>query len=156
MNSLLTNSYSFSSEKPSKKSKNNSSGQLPSINNFFLSNTIPTNHHSNNRYNRSRNKKIKSVRYPYNTTESNFNFSRNLNKIRRDIYGNIIEKGGNQKISFRDDLKGKPLVETTIIDLKKNVIQKQKIHRKKNGKETIIEESKDKEEIICSSVCFIF
>ena len=156
MNTLLTNSYSFSVEKLSRNSKHHSTSQLPCINNFFLSNTIPTNHKSNNRYNRSLNKRLKSVKYSYNTTDSNFNVSKNLNKIRRDIYGNVIEKGGNQKISFRDDLYGKPLVETALIDLKKNVIQKQKKHRKKNGKEIIMEESNDKEEIICSSACFIF
>ena len=153
MNSSLTNSYSFSVEKPSKKYAYNSSSQLPSINNFFLSNTITSNHHV---HNRSRHKRIKSVKHSYNNTEPNFIFSSNLNKIRRDIYGNIIEKGGNQKISFRDDLEGKPLVETALIDLKKNVIQKQKLHRKKIGKDIIIEESKDKEEIICSSACYIF
>ena len=125
---------------------NKKQNDIPNDNTYFYNKkNINIKNHKSTSLNKLKIKNSKSI-----------SISRNLNKIRRDIYGNIIEKGGNQKISFRDDLKGKPLVETTIIDLKKNVIQKQKIHRKKNGKETIIEESKDKEEIICSSACYIF
>ena len=81
MNSLLTNSYSFSVEKPFKRSSRNSVTQLPEINNFFLLNTIATNHHPKHR---SRHKKSKTVRYTYQNTETSFNTT--FNKLRKDIY----------------------------------------------------------------------
>ena len=146
MNPLLTNSYSFSREKPFKHAKRNSSNQLPAINNFFLSNTITTSHRT---HHQSRHKRTKSVRYSYVSTQPSFN-------IRKDIYGNKIEKGGNHKISFKDNLKGKKLVETTLIDLKKNVIKNKKVHNKFVKEDFIIKETTDKEEIICSSACNIF
>ena len=146
MNPMLTNSYSFSVEKSFKQNKLNSSNQLPAINNFFFSNTIATNHRT---HNHSRHKRTKSVRYSYTSTQPSFN-------IRKDIYGNKIEKGGNHKISFKDNLKGKKLVETTLIDLKKNVIKNKKVHHKIDKKDFIIKETTDKEEIICSSACNIF
>ena len=157
MNSFLKNSYSFSVEKPIKKSSRNSATQLPEINNFFLLNTITTNHRPKHR---SRHKKSKTVRYIHQNSEPSFNAT--FNKLRKDIYGNIIEKGGNHKVSFKDDIKGKKLVETTLIDLKKNVIKNKKIHNKVNKKDFIIEETinereaKDKEKVICSSACLIF
>ena len=157
MNSLLTNSYSFSVEKPIKKSSRNSATQLPEINNFLHTNTIATNQRPKNR---SQKKKKKTFRYIHRNTEPSFNAT--FNKLRKDIYGNIIEKGGNYKVSFKDDIKGKKLVETTLIDLKKNVIKNKKIHNKVNKKDFIIEETineretKDKEKVICSSACFIF
>ena len=114
----LTNSYSFSVEKPSKKSNRNSTTQLPEINNFFLSNTITTSHRPQHR---SRQKKSKTIRYTYPKIDRSFDAT--FGKLRKDIYGNIIEKGGNHKISFKDDIKGKKLVETHLIDLKKNVIK---------------------------------
>ena len=96
----------------------------------------------------------------YISTEPSFNFT--INKLRRDIYGNLIEKGGEQKVSFKDHFKGKKLVETTIIDLKKSVINQNKKNRlsrsidKIDKNDIIKEESKDKEEITCSSACYIF
>ena len=70
---------------------------------------------------------------------------------RKDIYGNIIEKGGKHKISFKDNFKGKYLVEMTLIDVKQNSL------RGKNYKNyTIFREARDKEEILCSGVCNIF
>ena len=148
----LTNSYSFSIEKPKKKSIKNSSNQLPSLNNFQLSNTIATNHHVH--IHRSRNK-TKSIRHPYYNTEPFFNST--FNKLRRDIYGNKIIKGGNHKISFIDNAKGEPLVETTLINLKAKIIKDKKKHKKTPKLEaTIIKESNDKEKIVCSSVCNIF
>ena len=32
------------------------------------------------------------------------------NNIRKDLFGNIIQKGGHQKVSFKDNIKGKKLV----------------------------------------------
>ena len=69
----------------------------------------------------------------------------------KDIYGNIIEKGGKHKVSFKDSFKGKYLVEMTLIDVKQNSL------RGKNYKSlTIFREARDKEEILCSGVCNIF
>ncbi len=70
---------------------------------------------------------------------------------RKDIYGNIIEKGGKHKISFRDNIKGNLLVEMTLIDIKQNCL------RGKNYKKlTIFREARDKEDMFCSGVCNIF
>ena len=145
MNPLL-NSYSFSLEKPPKKRRQHSSSQLPAINNFFLSNIITTNHRSRDHH--SHHKRTKTVRYAYINTQPSMN-------IRKDIYGNKIEKGGNHKISFKDNIKGKQLVETTLIDLKKNVIKNKKGY-KYEKKDFIIRETNDKEKIICSSACNIY
>ena len=79
-----------------------------------------------------------------------------MNTTRKDIYGNKIEKGGNYKISFKDDIKGKQLVETTMVDLKKNVIKNKKVSAKFNKNDFIIREMKNKEDIVCSCACNIF
>ena len=79
-----------------------------------------------------------------------FNSPKNIRK-RKDIFGNVIEKGGKQKISFRDNFKGKFLVEMTLIDPKQNSL------RGKNYKNyTIFREARDKEEVLCSGACNIF
>ena len=80
------------------------------------------------------------------------NKSLEKNKIeRKDIYGNIITKGGNHKVSFKDNIKGNLLVEMTLIDPKKNSL------RGKNYKNyTIFREARDKEEICCSGLCYVF
>ena len=71
--------------------------------------------------------------------------------IRKDRYGNTIEKGGKHKVSFRDDIKGQLLVEMTLVDIN------QKSIRSKNYKDyTIYREARDKEGIICSGLCNIF
>ena len=71
--------------------------------------------------------------------------------IRKDIYGNIIEKGGKHKVSFKDDIKGQLLVEMTLVDIN------DKSTRSKNYKNyTIYREASDKEGIICSGLCNIF
>ena len=75
-----------------------------------------------------------------------------LNKrenVRKDLYGNIIQKGGKHKVSFKDNIKGKLLVEMTLIDVKQDSI------RGKNYKKyTVSLEAKDKKEL--SGVCTIF
>ena len=73
------------------------------------------------------------------------------NKLRKDLYGNVIEKGGNHKVSFKDDIKGKYLIEMTLIDIKSNCM------KTKNYKNyTIQREARDKEELICSGLCLVF
>ena len=149
MNPLI-NSYSFSLERSSKKNKQRSSSQLPSLNNFFFYNTISSKHHNHTNHNQSLPKKTKSFRYLNVSTQPS------LNTTRKDIYGNKIEKGGNYKISFKDDIKGKQLVETTMVDLKKNVIKNKKVSTKFNKNDFIIREIKNKEDIVCSCACNIF
>ena len=73
------------------------------------------------------------------------------NLLRKDIYGNKIEKGGSHKVSFKDDIKGNFLVEMTLIDTKQNSIKSRFI---KN--QTILREAKDKEELFCGGFCKIF
>ena len=69
-------------------------------------------------------------------------------KIRKDLYGNEIRKGGKHKVSFKDNIKGKFLVEITLIDVKQSSI------RGKNYKKyTIGLLAKDKKEL---STCNIF
>lgn len=71
-------------------------------------------------------------------------------KIRKDLYGNIIEKGGKHKVSFIDDIKGKYLVEMTLYNSEDNSL------RKKNYQDyTIKREARDKGGVICST-CNIF
>jgi len=70
------------------------------------------------------------------------------NNSRKDLYGNVIQKGGHHKVSFKDNIKGKKLVEMTLIDVKQNSL------RGKNYKKyTVSLEAKDKREL---SVCNIF
>ena len=60
-------------------------------------------------------------------------------KLRKDINGNLIEKGGKHKVSFKDDIKGKFLVEITFYNAKDNCL------RRKNYKDyTIKTVGKDK------------
>ena len=78
-------------------------------------------------------------------------YSFEASDIRKDIYGNIIEKGGKHKVSFKDDIKGQLLVEMTLVDIN------DKSFRSKNYKNyTIYREARDKEGIICSGLCNIF
>ena len=70
------------------------------------------------------------------------------NNIRKDLYGNIIQKGGHHKVSFKDNIKGKMLVEMTLIDVKQNSLK-----GKNYKKYTVSLEAKDKREL---SVCNIF
>jgi len=71
--------------------------------------------------------------------------------IRKDIYGNIIQKGGKHRVSFKDNLKGKLLVEMTLIDVKQNSL------RGNNYKKYTVDlEAKDKKELFTSGTCFIF
>ena len=71
-------------------------------------------------------------------------------KLRKDIHGNLIKKGGKQKVSFKDDIKGKLLVELTFFSAKDNCL------RRKNYKDyTFQRRAKDKEAIDSQS-CIIF
>ena len=92
-------------------------------------------------------KTIKFLSSSVKFSKSKFNINKN-NSYRKDIYGNEIKKGGKQKVSFKDDIKGKLLVEMTLIDVKQNSI------RGKNYKKyTINMMARDKKE---SNVCIIF
>ena len=77
-------------------------------------------------------------------------FSLNIiNPARRDIYGNIIEKGGKHKVSFKDNIKGQLLVEMTLIDVKQNSLR-----GKNYKKNTVCLEARDKKAL--SGACTIF
>ena len=71
-------------------------------------------------------------------------------KVRKDIHGNIIQKGGNYKVSFKDDIKGNCLVEMTFYKAKDTCYK-----GKNYEKYTIKIGAKDREGQICSS-CNIF
>ena len=68
-------------------------------------------------------------------------------EARKDLYGNIIEKGGKYKVSFKDDIKGQVLVQMTFYD-SKDVCLKSKI----NEKYTINREARDKMEMACCNI----
>ena len=71
-------------------------------------------------------------------------------KLRKDINGNLIEKGGKHKVSFKDDIKGNFLVEITYYNAKDNCL------KRKNYKDyTIKRLGNDKETKKCSG-CNIF
>ena len=82
---------------------------------------------------------------------SNIDYKIHKDILRKDIYGNIIKKGGKHKVSFKDNLKGKKLVEMTLIDVKQSSI------RGKNFKKyTVCLEARDKRDAFNSSTCNIF
>ena len=71
-------------------------------------------------------------------------------KLRKDIHGNIIEKGGDYRVSFKDDIKGSSLVEMTFYN------KEDYCYKGKNYKNyTFKKEAKDKEANNCST-CNIF
>ena len=71
-------------------------------------------------------------------------------KFRKDINGNVIQKGGKQKVSFKDDIKGNFLVEITLYNAKDNCL------KRKNYKDyTFKLLAKDKKALNCSD-CTIF
>ena len=66
----------------------------------------------------------------------------NKRSLRKDLYGNEIKKGGKHKVTFKDNIKGKLLVEMTLIDVKQSSI------RGKNYKKYTIDlMAKDKREL---------
>jgi len=122
----IERSKSFSPEKSSKLSEDKSTKQSTSI---FKPKKLISN-------------------FSYKKAKANLFMNK---KIRKDIYGNIIEKGGKYKVSFKDDKKGKYLVEMTLIDTKQSSLKGE------NYKSYTIErESKDKEGLTCSGLCLVF
>ena len=81
--------------------------------------------------------------------EKNNSIHKNLfiNDSRKDLYGNIIEKGGKHKVSFKDDIKGNFLVELTIYHLDENCLK-----RKDYKKYTINRQARDREDIACCNI----
>ena len=71
-------------------------------------------------------------------------------KLRKDIHGNLIEKGGNQKVSFKDDKKGKLLVELTFYSENDNCL------RRKNYKDYTFQRRANDKEGIDTQTCNIF
>jgi len=83
-----------------------------------------------------------------NNYKNNSIHKNKLNKeARKDLHGNIIKKGGKHKVSFKDEIKGKFLVEMTFYDSKESSL------KSKNYKEyTINREAKDKIEMACCNI----
>ena len=102
------------------------------------------------------NKKIRSEQSINNSVKryvnnSIYNHNKNKNKLRKDIHGNLIEKGGKHKVSFVDDVKGKYLVEMTFYNAKDNCL------KRKNYKDyTIKRYAKDRQNEITEPGCNIF
>lgn len=71
-------------------------------------------------------------------------------KLRKDINGNVIQKGGKQKVSFKDEIKGNFLVEITFYNAKDSCLKR---NNYKNY--TFKRKAKDKEDMD-SQVCSIF
>ena len=89
-----------------------------------------------------------SIKY---SLHSNIDYKIHKDNLRKDIYGNIIKKGGKHKVSFKDNLKGKKLFEMTLIDVNQSSI------RGKNFKKyTVCLEARDKRDAFNSSTCNIF
>ena len=120
----------------------------PSIFSSLLTSTLSNDSTQENsiRHSNSNN----SMRSSLNKKLKKFSLYKTQN-IRKDIYGNIIEKGGKHRVSFKDNLKGKLLVEMTLIDVKQNSL------RGNNYKKYTVDlEAKDKKEIFRAGTCFIF
>ncbi len=83
-----------------------------------------------------------------NNYKNNSIHKNKLNKeARKDLHGNIIKKGGKHKVSFKDEIKGKLLVEMTFYDSKESSL------KSKNYKEyTIKREARDKQEMTCCNI----
>ena len=138
-------SNSFNSLKSSKTLKNNSSSDL-----FIFSNIPELKLCSSNSFNQKKSSELSEESTERNS-RNNINSLIKKNILRKDIYGNIIEKGGSHKVSFKDDIKGNFLVEMTLIDTKQNSI-KSRFYKN----QTVLREARDKEELFCSGLCNIF
>ena len=68
-------------------------------------------------------------------------------EIRKDLHGNIIEKGGKHKVSFKDDIKGKFLVEMTFYNAKESSLKS-----KRYKEYTINRNARDKTEMACCNI----
>ena len=146
----LNLSHSYELDKAFIKSKYNSSFQLfnlsnfekrcKSQNSFTLKKSSDFSEENSKKQTKNSSKSKKSIY-----------LSLSKNNLRKDLFGNLIVKGGKHKVSFKDDIKGKYLVEMTLIDTKQNSLRS-KYHKK----QTAFIEARDKEELICSGACKIF
>ena len=152
MEAILSNSFDINK----KFRKNNSLSEF-----FHFSNIVEQERCRSNSFNRKiyskfyednistelSNKSPKSKKIIFNSFNQNspktILFKKNY--LRKDIFGHIIEKGGNHKVSFKDDVKGNLLVEMTLIDTMQNSLRSRYYKH-----QTILREAKDKEEMICS------
>ena len=92
-------------------------------------------------------KSIKEMKPSEKKVMSKFGLFKKPN-ARKDLYGNFIKKGGNHKVSFKDEIKGKMLVTMTLIDVKQSSIKGKNV---KNYTIDLI--AKDKKEL---ATCTIF
>ena len=88
----------------------------------------------------------KVLRSSLNKKMSKFALFKDVN-VRKDRYGNIIKKGGKHKVSFKDEIKGKLLVEMTLIDVKQSSIKGKNVK-----KYTVDLMAKDKRELASCNI----
>lgn len=91
-------------------------------------------------------KSNKMVKSSLNKKMSKFALFKDTN-IRKDRYGNIIKKGGKHRVSFKDEIKGKLLVEMTLIDVKQSSIKGKNVK-----KYTVDLMAKDKRELASCNI----
>ena len=88
----------------------------------------------------------KVLRSSLNKKMSKFALFKDVN-VRKDRYGNIIKKGGKHKVSFKDEIKGKLLVEMTLIDVKQSSVKGENVK-----KYTVDLMAKDKRELASCNI----
>ena len=88
----------------------------------------------------------KVIRSSLNKKMSKFALFKDVN-VRKDRYGNIIKKGGKHKVSFKDEIKGKLLVEMTLIDVKQSSVKGENVK-----KYTVDLMAKDKRELASCNI----
>ncbi len=146
----LNLSHSYELDKAFIKSKYNSSFQLFNLSNFEKRCKSPNSFTLKKSSDFSEENSTKQSKNSSKSKKSIY-LSLSKNNLRKDLFGNLIVKGGKHKVSFKDDIKGKYLVEMTLIDTKQNSLRS-KYHKK----QTAFIEARDKEELICSGACKIF
>ena len=146
----LNLSHSYELDKAFITSKYNSSFQLFNLSNFEKRCKSPNSFTLKKSSDFSEENSTKQSKNSSKSKKSIY-LSLSKNNLRKDLFGNLIVKGGKHKVSFKDDIKGKYLVEMTLIDTKQNSLRS-KYHKK----QTAFIEARDKEELICSGACKIF
>ena len=91
-------------------------------------------------------KSNKMIKTSLNKKMSKFALFKDTN-IRKDRYGNIIKKGGTHRVSFKDEIKGKLLVEMTLIDVKQCSLKGKNVK-----KYTVDLMAKDKKELASCNI----
>ena len=136
-----------------------------SINSETTTNSIIPSNSNKNILTMNNFKYTRPKRKPLSTPDLSLKMS---NKIRKDIFGEIIKKGGKQKISFADNVLLSVIEDNEDNDNNKNNINKNNVYKYDNIVEIIDVESyknqnkfmnyerNNEKEIICCETCNIF